>query len=86
MPNGTGTTASAGLAKKRRIAIRVEAHLPRMGRVVAADAIDAAHGKPVGSAGDRNGGLRGRFEDIGHAALLGPVWPIRSALSSMILV
>lgn len=41
------------LEKERRLALGVMSHLARMGRIVAADAIDAAHRKADGTPGNR---------------------------------
>jgi hypothetical protein len=46
------------LEEERRLAGRVGAHLARVGRVVAADAVDAAHRKRQFAADDRHRGLR----------------------------
>jgi hypothetical protein len=67
-PAGTTEAASFGLQKKKwRLAVRVETHLARMRGVVAADAVDTAHGEQlVGNAGDGQADDgRGR-EDKGH--------------------
>src|SRR3546814_21169436 len=54
-----------------RLAVRVAAHLARMGSVVPADAEDAAHGKPPGFAVHGHGrGGRGRNYKSRHVELL----------------
>ena len=59
------------LKEERRFAIRVMPHLNRMGRIVAADAIDAAHRKGT-AATDRNGWNRRCGDDeVGHVSPLG---------------
>ena len=51
-----------------RLAGRVGAHFPRMGRIVAADAIDAADREEVVGAGNGKGGDRRRGNDVGHGS------------------
>ncbi|MNT07977.1 hypothetical protein D3C72_1427010 [compost metagenome] len=54
--------------EERRLAVGIEAHLARMGGVVAAHAIDAAHGELVVAAGNGDGNGGGGREDVGHGS------------------
>ncbi len=52
-----------------RLAVRIVAHLARMGGIVAADTEDAAHRKQVGGPMDRNADDGRRLDDITHRFL-----------------
>ena len=56
------------LEEERRLAVRVAAHLDRVGGVVAADAIDAVDREQEVAAGDRQSRLRLRLDRIARAA------------------
>jgi hypothetical protein len=56
--------------EERRLAVGILAHLAGVGRVVAPDAEDAAHGETSGSAGDGDRRLRWRLNHVvGHGYL-----------------
>ncbi len=52
--------------KERWLAGRIKPHLSGMGRIVASDAVDSAHGKEHISSSHRNGYGGFRFKNIGH--------------------
>jgi hypothetical protein len=68
------------LEEERRLAVRVVPHLDGVGGVVAADAVDAAHGEGLGRDADGRENRRGRGDDgVGHAVPFGRGWGRRAA-------
>src|SRR5829696_5272207 len=57
--------------EKRRLAVRVVAHLARVGGVVAPDAVDPPHRKQIVGPHDGQGRARRLLDDVEHGARLG---------------
>jgi hypothetical protein len=55
-----------GLREEERRLALVAAHLAHVRGIVAADAVDAMHGKTLGAGGDLDGGLKRRRKHEAH--------------------